>query len=95
MERNKSDTSRKVRRQIIPPCICHQYSNDIQHRDWKIYLKFIWKHKRPQIAKVILSKNRPTHGGITKPDFKLYYWAIAMKTAPSWDKPDMKTSGTE
>ena len=51
-------------------------------------LKFLWKHKDPQVAKAVLKKKNETVG-IRLPDFRLHYQSTVIKTVQFWHKTEI------
>ena len=66
-------------------CNPYQITNGIFHRTRTKFLKFVWRCKRPQIAKVILRKKHRA-GGVRLSDFRLYSKATVIKRVLCWQK---------
>ena len=79
----KNDDTTKHSPQI--QCDPYEITNGIFHRTRTKISQFIWKYKRPQIAKVVLRKKNGA-GEINLPDFRLYYKPTVIKTVWYWHK---------
>jgi len=79
----ENDYATKCNSQI--QCNPYLITNGISSEPEQKISQFIWKHKRPRIAKAVLRKKNWARG-INLPYFRLYYKARVNKTVWYWHK---------